>query len=65
VGGWVGGVGGGGRPENGMPHKGIYVLVYDDNTILNIDLWGFTNNSLYLGYNSAERENHVLCIFHF
>ena len=30
-----------------------------------IDLWGFTNDPLYLGYNAAEQENPVLCIFHF
>ena len=30
-----------------------------------IDLWGFTNDSLYLVYNSAEQENPVLCIFKF
>ena len=30
-----------------------------------IDLWGFTNDPLYLVYNSAEQENPVLCIFHF
>ncbi len=39
--------------------------IYDDNTIFYIDLWGFTNDPLYLGYNSAEQENPVLCIFHF
>ena len=30
-----------------------------------IDLWGFTNDPLYLVYNSAEQEFPVLCIFHF
>ena len=30
-----------------------------------IDLWGFTNDPLYLGYNSAGQENPVLRIFHF
>jgi len=30
-----------------------------------IDFWGFTNDPLYLGYNSAEQENPVLCIFNF
>jgi hypothetical protein len=30
-----------------------------------IDLWGFANDPLYLGYNVAEQENPVLCIFHF
>ena len=39
--------------------------IYDDNTMFYIDLWGFTNDPLYLVYNSAEQENPVLCIFHF
>ena len=39
--------------------------IYDDNTMFYIDLWGFTNDPLYLGYNSAEQENPVLYIFHF
>ena len=30
-----------------------------------IDFWGFTNDPLYFGYNSAEQENPVLCIFDF
>ena len=30
-----------------------------------IDFWGFSNDPLYLGYNSAEQENPVLCIFNF
>ena len=30
-----------------------------------IDFWGFTNDPLYLGYNSAGQENPVLCIFDF
>ena len=39
--------------------------IYDDNTMFYIDLWGFTNDPLYLVYNSAEQEYLVLCIFHF
>jgi hypothetical protein len=30
-----------------------------------IDFWGFTNDPLYLGYNSAEKENPILRIFRF
>ena len=30
-----------------------------------IDFGGFTNDPLYLGYNSVEQENPVLCIFNF
>jgi hypothetical protein len=29
------------------------------------DLWGFSIDTPYLGYNSAEQENPVLCIFTF
>jgi hypothetical protein len=29
------------------------------------DLWGFSIDSPYFGYNSAEQENPVLCIFTF
>jgi hypothetical protein len=29
-----------------------------------IDLWRFTNDLFYLGYNYAEQENPILCIFH-
>ena len=36
----------------------LYPCVY-------IDFWGFSNDPLYLGYNSAEQENPVLCIFNF
>ena len=34
-------------------------------SIFYIDFWGFSNDPLYLGYNSAEQENPVLCIFDF
>jgi hypothetical protein len=30
-----------------------------------IDLWAFTNDPLYLGYNSTEQQNLVLCVLHF
>ena len=30
-----------------------------------IDFFGYTNDPLYLGYNSVEQENPVLCIFDF
>jgi hypothetical protein len=30
-----------------------------------IDLWGFSIDSPYFGYNSAEQETHVLCILMF
>jgi hypothetical protein len=30
-----------------------------------IDLWGFSIDPSYFGYNSAEQENHVLCILMF
>jgi hypothetical protein len=39
--------------------------IYNINNIFYIDLWGFINDPLYLVYNSAEEEFHVLCIFHF
>jgi hypothetical protein len=29
------------------------------------DLWGFSIDPPYFGYNSAEQKNHVLCIFTF
>jgi hypothetical protein len=29
------------------------------------DLWGFSIDSFYFGYNSAEQENPLLCIFMF
>jgi hypothetical protein len=29
------------------------------------DSWGFSIDPPYFGYNSAEQENHVLCIFTF
>jgi hypothetical protein len=29
------------------------------------DLWGFSIDLPYFDYNSAEQENHVLCIFTF
>jgi hypothetical protein len=29
------------------------------------DLWGFSIDPSYFGYNSAEQENHVLCILCF
>jgi hypothetical protein len=39
--------------------------IYDDNTMFYIDLWGFTNDPLYLIYKSIEQKFLVLCIFHF
>jgi hypothetical protein len=36
---------------------------YDVISMLYIDFWGFTKDPIYLGYNSAGQENHVLCIF--
>jgi hypothetical protein len=33
--------------------------------MLYIDFGGFTNDPLNFGYNSAEQENSVLCIFYF
>jgi hypothetical protein len=40
-------------------------IIYDDNIMIYIDLWRFTDDPLYLVYNSAEEEFPVLCIFHF
>jgi hypothetical protein len=34
-------------------------------SIFYIDFGGFTNDPLYLGYNSTEQETPVLCIFNF
>jgi hypothetical protein len=45
-----------------FPH--IY-NIYDDNTMVYIDLWEFTNDPFYLVYNSAEQEYPVSPIFHF
>jgi hypothetical protein len=28
--------------------------IYDDDYMFYIDLWGFTNDPIYLGYNTAE-----------
>jgi hypothetical protein len=30
-----------------------------------INLWGFTNDPLYLSYNTSEQENPVFVYFHF
>jgi hypothetical protein len=30
-----------------------------------IDFWGFTNDSLYFGYNSTKHKFSILCIFIF
>jgi hypothetical protein len=37
--------------------------IYDVISIFYIEFWGFTNDPLYLGYNSARQENPVLSIF--
>ena len=40
-------------------------MLYNVISMFTIDFWGFTNDPLYCGYNSAEQENPVLCIFNF
>jgi hypothetical protein len=44
----------------------LHILTYLDVIIkFCIDLWGFSNNSPYLGYNSVEQETLVSRIFTF
>ena len=40
-------------------------ILFNVTSMFYIDFWGFSKVSLYLGYNSAEQENPVLCIFNF
>jgi hypothetical protein len=43
------------------PYLDVMICYYN----VFIDLWGFSIDPPYFGYNSAEQENPILCIFIF